>query len=75
MSSAHTPMPGDKNTLKSGRPVSEPKLEAGTSQIRSTNPDYSNTAFCDETKENRNTPLIFNLNSSDLMLTPEVAEC
>jgi hypothetical protein len=43
-------------TLKSGWPVSEPKLEPGTSQIRSINPDYSNTAFCDETKQNRNTP-------------------
>jgi len=49
-------MPGDKKTLKLGWPVSEPKLEAGTSQIRSTKPDYSNTAFCDELKESRNTP-------------------
>jgi hypothetical protein len=46
--SAH--LPGEKKTMNSGWTVSEPKLEASTSQIRSTNPDYSNTAFCDETK-------------------------
>ena len=54
MLAAH--LPGGNKTLKSGWPVSEAKLEAGTSQIRSINADDSSMAFCDVTKENRNTP-------------------